>query len=632
MGAQMSYRDVFVTNTSTLLASGQTVEGLAVGQIGILNAKTHTAVTAPTYANVKALEIVQGTPDLEAKFGGQGIPLFLGVPNENDYSKLIKGKLLKDFKGYKASRAQNEIVTVGWSGDLADTDTLFADPGQSKRLYVTLTGGPITKKWTEQGKTTIYSTSVGSVDDDSIDPRKLAEDLVKQINADTQTNMFLKASSLVTCSPSLDPATTDTDYRFKLTVCDTRDDVALGNVQVQYPNDIVKRIGVSGASSIYEIIRDTDSTPADFSNALNTIIPDCDECPTGYTLHTEGFAYKVVREDAGDAGALTTVKSDYSIASTSESGARLQYQFGSSTYILVSETELTVSGTDQLTFLGEVRSSCVLDTPSTVAWEDNGEYIKYQKSYRITLADDGCGNDRLEDLQAAYPSLTVELVAESSGDCVHTYETTVLSNLVEEGCSVQEIKFVKPADFEGAHWVAVADSDLPDGTTCKVGIRLETSFVNRITGECTFDYWAFENEEVFVHVSEFEPDWHGTPETFEQRWAVKKIQSSKRATGVGSSVRKWEKEAKSYRLRERSFDPIVRENEGYEFQAKPDVFYDEYVLTFDFDYKVGGWSQSYKDSYKLHVFFPEATGAAFETAINTYIASVGIDIDPVKLG
>jgi hypothetical protein len=632
MAAQMSYRDVFVASTSTLLASGKTVDALAVGQIGILDAKTHKAVTAPTYANVKALEIVQGTPDLSDKFGPEGMPLFLGVPNQNDYSKLIKGKLLKNFQGFKATKAQNEIVTVGWSGDLADTDTLFANPGQSKRLYLTLTGGPITKKFSIQGKTKLYSTSVGSVDDASIDNRKLADDLVKQINADKEINMFVKASKLELCDPALAAATTDTDYKFKLTVCDTKDDVALGNVQAQYPNDIVKRIDVIGASSVYEIVRDANSTPAAFSNVQNTVIPNCDACPTGYTFHDVGFAYKVVREDAGDAGALTTVKSDYGIASANESGARVQYQFGSSTYILVSATELTASGTDQLEFLGDVSASCVLDTPSTVAWVANGTVVKYQKTYRITVADTVCGDSRLADLQAAYPSLTIALVAESSGTCVHTFETTVLSNRVTPGCSIEEIKFSAPQDFEGAKWVAVADAALADGTTCRVGIRLETAFVNRLTNECTFDYFAFENESVHLHASEFEPDWHGVPEPFENRWAVKKIQSYQHAQGVGSSVRKWEQEAKSYRLRERSFDPIVRENEGYQFTSDPKKFYDEYVLTFDFDYKVGGWSQSYTDSYKVHVFFEEGTGKAFETAINTYVASVGLDhISPVVL-
>jgi hypothetical protein len=625
MAQQMSYRDVFVTNTSTLLADGATVESLAVGQIGILDSKTYTAKTAPTYATVKAFEIVQGTPDLAH------LPFFSGVPNQNDYSKLIKGKLLKDFRGFKAKRGQDEIVTVGWSGDLADTDTLFANPGQEKRLYLTLTGGPITKKFSKQGVTRIYTSKVGTVDDLTIDRREIANQLVKAINADSAINDFVTVGSLVTCSPALDAASTDTDYKFTLTVCDTRDDVALGLVQAQYPDDIVKRVSVTGAFSVYEVTRDTNTTPDAFSNSQIALIPECDECPTGYSLVDNEFAYRIKRADAGSAGNLTTLASDYGITGD-ETASRVNYEYGTSTYIVTSATALTVSGVDSLEFLGSARATCVLDTPTEIDWVAGDTLVKYSKSYRITLADTVCGTSRLADLQAAYPSLTVALVDESSGDCVHTFETSVFSNLVELGCSVEEIKFVKPAGFEGAQWVAVADEALPDGTVCKVGIQIEAKYTEYIPSEVTYDSYVYEQDAVHITVSEFQPDWNGLPSSFESRWAIKKIQAYQKPQGHGAIIRSWEKQAKGYRLRERSFDPRVREIEGYQFQADSGKFYDEYILTFDFDYKVGGWSQSYSDSYKLHVFFPEGQGKNFEAAINSYVSSVGLEhIAPVVL-
>ncbi len=46
---------------------------------------------------------------------------------------------------------------------------------------------------------------------------------------------------------------------------------------------------------------------------------------------------------------------------------------------------------------------------------------------------------------------------------------------------------------------------------------------------------------------------------------------------------------------------------------------------------VGGWAQRYTDAYSLFVYFPEGQGKAFEAAINNYIASAAIDIDPVIL-
>lgn len=625
----------FVTNSPTLLASGQTVENIAVGQIGILDAKTHRAVTSPTYATTKALQIVWGTPDLG------DLPLMAGVPNQNDYSKLIKGKLLTNFRGKAAKRPKNEVWTVGWSGDNADTDTLFALPGQVKHLFVKLTGAPIDKLYGVDGVTRQFSTKAGTTDDcgdpcSEVDCRLLVDDLVKQINADPQIgsgstafgnkNRLIKASSIVDCD-SPPTVTYDIDYKFCLTICDTRDDQALGFVQAQYPDDKVVRDSVSGASSTYVIVSDTNSTPADYVNDSQVVVRDCADCPDGYTLVPAGlFVYQVQREDAGDAGALAAVEADYGIAAADESAARINYEFGASTYVIVSETEQTASGVDILTFVDKTtRPTCVLDTPTTTSWVSCGTLTKFGKTFRLTVADSPCGVDRFADVQAAYPDLTVTEV-DASGDCVHTFETTVFSQPVAEGCSEDELIFIKPDAFEGIEWVEVTTLT---GSGCKCGIRIESAFVNRITNECTFDYFPYESDTIHIQISSFDPDYNKSPD--EADWVVKKIQNFEHAAGFGAHIRELERESKSYYLRERSFDPVVREIEGYQFITDPNRYYDEYVLEFNFEYLVNGWAQKYTDAYSLHVYFPEGTGGDFEAAINGYIASSGIQLDPVVL-
>lgn len=634
--SQQSYRSVFVSNTGTLLASGKTVEGIAVGQVGVLDGNTHLATTTPTYAKNKALELVWGTPDLG------DLPLMSGVPNQNEYSKLIKGKLLKNFRGHRAKRAQNEVWTVGWSGDDADTDTLFAKPGEVKYLYVKLTGGVIDKLYSKQGITRMFSTKAGVTDDcgdpcTDVDCRLLVDDLVKQINSDpligtnspsgVSKNRFIKASSIVSCGtpPSL---TTDIDYVFDLIVCDNGDDASLGTVQSQYPNDTVKRVSRTGSSSTYEVVRDTNSTPTSFNNQGINIIDNCDVCPTGYTLVDDGlFVYEVQRADAGTSGALTTLKSNYGIAAGDESGIRLNYEFGTSTYIIVSDSSQTASGVDSLTFLGLSRGTCVITNSSFIAWGANGTLTKFGKEFTITVADDVCGVSRLADLQAAYPDLTVSQVSESDNGCVNSFSTTVFSQPVLEGCSEDELVFIKPDAFEGIEWQEVTTLT---GSDCKCGIRFDVAFTNRITNECTFDYFPYESDTVHVQLSSFDPDYNKSPD--EAQWVVKKIQSFQHAAGFGAYVRDLEKQSKSYFLQERSFDPVVREIQGYQFVTDPNKYYDEYVLEFEFSYKVGGWGQTYTDSYHQSVFFPEANGGAFENAINGYIASAAIQIDPVHLG
>jgi hypothetical protein len=628
--SNQSFMQVFVTNSPALLANGATVENLAVHQVGILDAKSNVGVTSPTYAKNKALKLVWGTPDLSH------LPLMSGAANENEYSKLIKGKLLKDFQGNKAKKGQTEIWTVGNSGEVSDTDTLFAKLNEVKHLFIKLTGGPIDKLFSKQGITRQFSTVVRSSAPDCDDPctdadcRLIAQDLVKQINSDPLIGTvgtrkgLIKASVIEQCT-SPDAGTTDTDYVFELRVCDTQDDNALGVVQANYPNDVVKRIAVEGSKSVYEIIRDTNSTPSAFSNEDFTLVPFCDACPSGYTESVGGFAYKVIKADAGDGTALTDVGTDYSIAGD-ETVTRLQFEAGVSTYIVVSSTELTANGTDTLIFLGETRGTCVLTDPTTISWAASGTLTKYGKTFTLTIADSICGENRLTDIQAAFPDLTVAIV-DADGDCVHKYTTTVFSQAVEVGCSPDELKWIKPQAFEGIQWKE--DTTLPDEGTCVCGIKLEVAFVNRVTGECTFDYFPYEAETIHIQVSSFNPDYNAHPD--EATWAVKQIQAYQHPSGFGAQVRKLEKESKSYDLRERSFDPVVREIEGYSFAADPNKYYDEYVLSFDFGYEVGGWSDKYTDSYRLYVYFPEGQGKNFESAINAYISSAALQIDPVVL-
>lgn len=626
MSYQQSFMEVFVTNSPTLLAEGKTVENIGVGQVGILDGKTHKGVTAPTYAKNKAIRFVWGTPDLDY------LPLNAGLGNDHIFSKLVKGKRIKGFTAKRASRPQTQQISIGWSGGVSDTASLTAEPGETRYLYLKLTGTPIDKLYSTQGIVRSYEFKVPEGDNcgtgcEPANCKAIAEEFVKQINADQQVNKFIRAKSVIECTPDLTDPATQTIYKFTVSVCDTQDGFALGIVQAQYPNDLVTRIGTSGSSSIYEIQRTANTLPSAVSNAGFIIIPQCATCPSGYTLTPGGFVYLIKREDAGTSGAATTLASDYAIAATGESVSRIAYEFGQSSYVVVSTVALTASGVDNLTLVGQSANNCVLTTPSTFAWVANGTLTKYAKVYRLTVADDTCGVNRLTAIQAAYPDLVVTLVS-GSGSCVHTYETTAYSNAVEAGCAAEQIIYTRPQNFEGAQWVEVPVT-LADGTTCQCGIIIDVAFVNRFTNECTFDSFPFEWETIFVQASTVNPDYNAPSDTSD--WEVKELRGFKPALGLGDAVRSLEQKALDYHLRSRSHDPILREYEQYGFQAQSGVYYDEYCIEYAFTFPTGGWSQDYVDNYRHYFFFPEGQGAAFETAINTYLASSLIQEDPVVL-
>jgi hypothetical protein len=244
----------------------------------------------------------------------------------------------------------------------------------------------------------------------------------------------------------------------------------------------------------------------------------------------------------------------------------------------------------------------------------------FPKVYTITLSDDPCGTSRLTDLQAAYPELTI--TEEEDGDCVRLYETTIYSDPVDIACGVEDLVFDDLHSFEGVSWTPVA---VTPSTVAQAGVVIESAFVNRVTGDCTFDYYPYEADTVHIQVSEYNADYNGNP--CEDRWPVTDLQGVKYPVGVGQYVRLQEQKSLSYFLKERSMDPAVREAEGFSFNTDPYSYYDEYTLEFDFSYKVLGWSQTYTDSYHLVVYFKEGSGTAFENAILGYASTVGHDVE-----
>lgn len=613
-----SFPQVFVTNSPALLAEGQTVENLAIGQIGLLDAKTYKAVSAPTYAKNKALIAVWGTPNIDlGDFGG--------VPNENEYSKVIKGKLVKGLRAKKAKRGQTPVYTVGWSGDAADSDSLFAKKGESKSLFIKLSGTVIDRLYSTQGIVKQFITVPDCIDDcdDScgdVDCQNLANQIVEQINGDKDFKKFIRAKAIIECTPAIQVVETDC-YEYLLDVCDTGDDLALGLVQAQYPLNKVVRKSRSGAISTYAVILDAAVAPVDYaSSALS--VPDCPVCAQG-TLEAEANVFQV-KIACGSTPALPGQLVAVKVSSDP------QFDVYSVTVDIAQDKDAVIAAAEascvSAVFIGSKRNVCVL-APTNIAWYAGEVLKKREKEYQITLADSICGTNRLADLQAAYPDLVISVI-NSAGSCVHSYKAAVKSNCYSVGCAIEEIKYVKPAMFEGAEWkeVAVAASS----SSCKCGIQIETAFVHRATNECSFDSFPYENDIVHVQISNYNPDYNADP--CEGEWAVKQIRQVQFPQGHGAYIQHLEKESKQYDQRFRSFEPVVREVQGYSLQADPNKFYDQYVLEFDTKWKSsGGWSEDYTQSFHLNFFVPEGQGAQLENALLSYVSSAGIEEDGIAI-
>jgi hypothetical protein len=624
MGLYQSFPQVFVTNSPALLAQGKTVDSLAIGQIGVLDAKTYLAVTAPTYAKNKALKAVWGTPNIS---NGD----FFGAPNENEYSKLIKGKLIKSFRAKAAQRGQTPVYTLGWSGDVSDTDTLSAKTGEIKTLWVKLSGSVIDRLYSTQGVTKQIVLEGPCVDNctftcESIPCPDMAEQIVKAVSSDKDLKKFIRAKSLISCTPALTPPVETTCYKFMLTVCDTGDAAALGIVSAQFPDENIVLVSRSGALSTYGVVKDANVAPAAYTQT-GVFVPDCATCPADYTLIPEAKTFQVKTQT----GVLNAAVALAFAAETSITLVNSDPQFN--TYLVTfpvatsSATVLAAAGVAGYIAieLGVQQNICQQTVPTSIAWSADGTLNKQARSFRITLLDSVCGTDRLADVQAAYPNLVVSLVS-ALGDCVHTYETSVVSNCYEVGCGVENIVFVAPASFENAQWIEVVPAVVDPAPACKCGVIFETAFFHTPTGECSFDAFPYENDVVHIQISQYNPDFNADP--CEADWVVKQIRGVKYPQGHGQYIRKREQESKMYDLRHRSTDAVVRELEGYSLQADPTKFYDEYVLEFDTVwFTAGGWSEKYSQSFSLFFYVPEGQGGQIETLFNSYLTSAGIEED-----
>jgi hypothetical protein len=644
-----SFRDVFVVNNPALLTSGESTD-LAIGQLGIFDYNSERdslATGTPNFLVNKAIQLVIGTPPVPTNLLG-------AVADQSKRSKPIKGRKITSWQARAAHPGQTQIITVGYDG-YDQTKTLFARCEEHKTVFVKLSGGPIDQAFHTEGRGYVrqYSVFSGCCDDcgddcASTSADRMANDLVRQINTDPifsmgtgtntpyspanrehpDTNRLIKATKVIATTPI---APDSTAAQWLLNVCDSGSDVALGAVQAQCPGVKVIRLSrVESTSTYAQLLPSTTGAPAAFNDTAIPVIVECPVCPSGYTLVESMWVTRINRQDAGDDGALTTLETDYSIAGSGQTAFRLIYQYGQSTYIATTIAPIVSAvGTDFVQSLGQTRNSCVVTTPVSIGWASGSTFNSFNKVFNITLEDTICGTSRLAELQGLYPDFTVVDNGPGAGTlCVHNYQVTVPSNYVAPGCPPDAPIWVGPDAFYGISWHATPFST---GVTSAVGVAIESAYVDLQTNECAYMYWKYDAEPVFIEVSQHSQDYNDKPTICAGDWAVTEVQQVRLPIGVGAQVRDVEIYFKGYERKYWDENPIVRQYQDSIVQADPTLMYDQYTIGFDFDYHITWFSEKETDSYRVEVYFPAGTGGQFQEAINGYVSSAAINLDPVAI-
>jgi hypothetical protein len=301
----------------------------------------------------------------------------------------------------------------------------------------------------------------------SADVESVVDNFVTQINSSI-LSPFTKAEKLVsyTEEPSADTVAYES---YTLTIADEGGIQELAAIQATYPNATVTRTDRTGILSTYTLIQlEAASAPAAYSNQSNTVISNCSDCPSGYTLVEKTYKYKVQKQDAGTSANLATIASGYS-----DAGAyRLSYVNGESTYVVTNTTGTApsaVTAGDIVTYVGYNAPYCELETATTTAWEASDAYYKTVRELCLVLGDDVCddvsGTSQLAAITAFYSgnsSVVSGSVAQSdNGTCANTYTISQVSdNLMKEGCTTDIPVFSNLDPYKNSYWTVCCDADI----------------------------------------------------------------------------------------------------------------------------------------------------------------------------
>lgn len=389
-------------------------KNLAKGQFTIVRsdkAGVNGAVVVSDFAGLPKTSV------FEMRLGKHNIPVNRTAANGKPFCS--QTFTLNDITGVRANfpkftKQTVDDLIIGFDG-ITEATGISLDEGQTTVLDITLSGDHIGFSTGDCSYTfkVHFGKEVGENDED------VMKRVVKRIKEQTLP-MGIPVTDLIDVkivnSENLPLA--GTSYTFStLTLTDDGTSNALAAVQAQYPAYKVQRTERNGLASVYTILHPTSSSLSDYTTTVPTYLKDCENCASGYSLVSQGFVYSISIEDDG-ADLSTTI--DNIPGFVSGTVVKKGQNGGTGTYTAVTDDALTdaeiatyvgtagAQSTAVFTLLGDVRDVCYDNTTTTTSWVAGTSCMASVENYKIQLKDDDCDGSRLAELQAAYPSLTIE--------------------------------------------------------------------------------------------------------------------------------------------------------------------------------------------------------------------------------
>jgi len=413
MGLHRAISKHFFTNQGNVLTSGG-AKNLAKGQFTIVRsdkAGVNGAVVVSDFAGLPASAV------FEMRLGKHNIPNNRTAANSKPFSS--QTFKLNDVVNIRANfpkftKQTVDDLLVGFDG-INDSTKISLAEGQTTVMDVILSGdhvGFLTGECQHVIKVH-FGKEVGENDEDVF---KRVVKVLKEKTLPTGIPITDLIDIKLVNSENLPLA--GTSYTFStLNLTDDGTSNALALVQAQYPSYKVHRTNRTGLVSEYTILHPSTVSLTAYTTTIPVYLKDCESCAAGYSEVSQGIIYNVQIEDDGT-DLSTTV--DNLPGTVSGSVVKIGQKSGVGTYTVVLDDELTdaeiatyvatagAQSTAIITLVGDVKTVCYDNTTATTSWVAGTTCKASVENYKIQLKDDDCDGSRLTELQAAYPSLTIE--------------------------------------------------------------------------------------------------------------------------------------------------------------------------------------------------------------------------------
>ena len=412
---------------------------LTKGQLALVNTK----ITTPQ--GIAIVSTTAGAPKDEKIFELRaGIKAIDTNRSRNNFSESTKPFSLEEVNGLKVSAPQiteatyDELI-VGYDGFDPATSFKFKPEDAYFRLSLKVDGGILEYSGGQTGYEMVnVNIQVPGADPFNncdiidecapIDCREVVTEMIETLRRRQLVGgMLLEEVVDITPVYSCKDEAGTVDYQFyTLNVCDTGTDGAEALVGAQYDFE-VRRTDRVGANSTYQVFLPvSEGAPADFGQTLASLIKDCGDCPTGYNPAVGGYLYAFTIEDDGaDLSSTFSGLANYVTGSVVKSGNNN----GVGYYTVILSTPMTEvqktaliaraapSNTITISLIGPVADMCENATVTDTAWVAGEICTATEHTYSIVLPDNKCGEDRLEELQGAFPTMAIA-IADSTDSAV----------------------------------------------------------------------------------------------------------------------------------------------------------------------------------------------------------------------